>query len=431
MTPSAMRWPRRGQACERQVWPLPILVAWHLLRGAPNFSLIGARRDFSPTLGGAGVSTSFTNLRIAYFTEWSPYRESGVLKKLVGQVEAWRELGADARLFSLATSQDCQAAGGYERVGTVHGRLSERALRDWPALRLGYANKLLTARDVRKAIKEYRPDLIYYRQQGPWYPGLESILRVAPSVMELNTDDFSEMKLWHPLLGSLLAATQTRLFARMAGFIAVTEEIASRWRRFGKPTDVVPNSFWGEQPPALAASGNSVAKFVFVGSRLPRSGDWHGVDKILAFARLVPNREIHVIGLSAGEFDGSSAPANVVFHGRQDSAGVGRIFSSCDVGLGSMALHRTNLSDACPLKVRDYLMHRMPIVIAYREAEHRLNQAPFVLRLPNEEGNLVAHADRVVEFGNQWCNRRVEIDLSFMSRRAIERRRLEFLSRLA
>lgn len=375
------------------------------------------------------MSMTFDGLRVAYFTEWSPYRENGVLKKLVGQVEAWRELGADAQLFALAPSQEVPPAAGFGNVGSVHGRLSERALRHWPSLRLGYVNKILSVHGIRRAIKEYRPDVLYYRQQGPWYPGLESVIRLAPSVIEVNTDEFSETKLWHPRFASLFSATQARLFGKVSGIVAVTEEIASRWARFNRPIVVVPNSFWGDQPSSVATSGNDVARFVFVGSRLPPSGDWHGVDKILAFARLVPNREVHVIGLSAADLDGSLLPSNVFPHGRQDVAGISRIFRSCDVGFGSMALHRTNLSDACPLKVRDYLMHRMPVVIAYREAEETLNRVPYVLRLPNEEGNLVAHADSVVRFGDQWCNRRIDADLSFMSRRSIEERRLEFLSR--
>lgn len=376
------------------------------------------------------MTADFAGLRIAYFTEWSPYQANGVLRKLIGQIDAWRELGVDARLFALAARHQAGPTADFARVGAAFGRFTQDSLERWPWLRLGYVNKIASGAQVAKAIRSFRPDLLYYRQQGPWYPGLGVLLKIAPTVIEINTDEFAEIRIWHPVLGRGLAALQGMVHKRASGFVAVTHEIGSRWLTFGKPVAVVPNSFWGDQPPEVPASGNSQPRFVFIGSRLTGESDWHGVDKILCLARSVPHRDFHLIGLSRGDFAGVDVPGNVVFHGRQDPAGVASIFSQCDVGIGSLAMHRTNLDEGCPLKVRDYLMHRMPVVIGYREAEVSLNHAPYVLQLPNTEDSIPANVDRIVAFGDHWCNRRVPDDLAFMSRRSAETRRLKFLSGL-
>jgi hypothetical protein len=374
------------------------------------------------------MSGEFQGLRIAYFTEWSPYQPNGVLRKMVGQLEAWRELGAQAKMFVLAAREHSVPACGFGSVGDVFGRITADAVSKLAWLRLGYINKVITVSQVARALREFRPDIVYYRQQGPWYPGLGSLLRQAPSVIEVNSDEFAENRLWGPGLARLFSFSQSRVLDRVAGIVAVTEELASRWRRFSRPVAVVPNGFWGAQPGQFAPSGNALPAFAFVGSRFSTSSDWHGIDKILALAHLLPESQFHFIGHSRNDVRGSPIPPNATLHGELGPSCIAEVFSRCDVGLGTMALHRKGMDDACPLKVRDYLMHRMPVVIGYREAEEALNHASFVLRLPNTEDNLVSNASRVRDFAEKWRNLRVEDDLSFMSRSAIEARRLRFLA---
>jgi hypothetical protein len=370
----------------------------------------------------------FNGLRIAYFTEWGPYQPSGVLRKLVGQVEAWRELGAEAKMFSLAARQPSAPALGFDSIGEVRGVLSAAAVSRWPSCRLGYFNKLASSHSVRNALREFRPDIIYYRQQGPWYPGLGRILSVAPTVMEINTDEAAENLLWGRLYARFYSALQSRVLGGASGFVAVTSELADRWRIFGKPVEVVPNGFWGPAPGPIPPSGNTTAAFAFIGTKFNCSEDWYGVDKILGLANALPSNAFQFVGLSAHDLLDHKVPANVSLHGPLDSAGIARVFARCDIGIGSMAFHRKNMLEACTLKVRDYLMHRMPVVFGYREAEDRLNRAPYMLQLPNEEGNVSRSVDAIRDFAAAWCNRRVDEELGFMSRQAIESRRLNFLA---
>jgi hypothetical protein len=249
-------------------------------------------------------------------------------------------------------------------------------------------------------------------------------------VMEINTDEAAEHQLWGTAFNTLYRLTQSRILDAAAAFVSVTDEIARPYRTSGKPVAVVPNSFWGKASP-LPPTTNQTPAFVFVGSRLTGGGSWHGADKILTLARALQNSRFHLVGLTEGDFASETLPPNVEMHGYLSGSSLAAVFAASDVGLGTLALHRKGMDEACPLKVRDYLMHGLPVVIGYREAEKRLNDAAYVLRIANTEGNVASAIADIQTFADRWRGCRVDEDLSFLSQTSAERRRLDFLAQVA
>ena len=370
-------------------------------------------------------------MRIAYLTEWTPFSETGVLKKLIGQVETWRDLGAVADIFSLSPKSSETPALNFSDVGRVVGVVPQSMLDRYPAARLGYVNKTASVPKMAGLLREFRPDVIYYRQNGPWYPGLGRLLSVAPTVLEINTDELAEHHIWGKSFNFLYRATQGRILAKANGFVVMTHEIGHKYQHFGRPLAVMPNSFWGEQVIPFPPSGNSRPAFVFVGSRITGTASWHGVDKLIPLAEALSACQFHIVGHEECDLPGVVIPPNVTLHGFRSGPELTAIFRQSDVGIGSLALHRKGMSEACPLKVRDYLMHGMPAVIGYTESESRLNTAPYVLPIGPAEDNVAANVGRILAFGERWLSQRVEADLSFMSRRAKEAERLDFLARIS
>lgn len=366
-------------------------------------------------------------LRIAYFTEWDPHDETGVLRKLTGQVAQWKSQGAEARIFSLSMCQDARPALDFEEHGEVIGRVHRRSLEAYPFARLGYVNKALSVGRVVAALRRFRPDVIYYRQHGPWYPGLGRILSVAPTVIEINSDERAERDLWGPAFAALHRATQGRILGAVSGFVAVTDEIASAYRDRGTPIEIIPNGFWGAAAP-LPPATNAAPAYVFVGSPLNGGGSWHGADKIVTLARALPESNFHIVGLGAEDFPGETIPANLIPHGYRTGDALTAILAQSDVGIGTLALYRKGMDEACPLKVRDYLMRGLPVILGYREAEARLNDAPYTLQIGNSPDNVEASIDAIARFGQAWRGRRISEDLDFLSGQSKERQRLRFLS---
>jgi hypothetical protein len=369
-------------------------------------------------------------MRIAYLTEWPPYVESGVLRKMLGQVDAWRAAGHDAEIFTLVPLRDQPAAPGFAERGRVIGSFSQHQLERFPRARLGFLNKIVSVPKLRRALAAFKPDVIYYRQNGPWYPGLGGILRGTPSVAEINTYEGAENALWGGTFRRFQEATRRRVLGSVAGMVCMTREIADHEAWAGKPHAVIGNALWGD-PLDPVPTGNAHPEFVFTGSpmTIDASGNWHGVDKIFPLAAALPDSRFHVAGMEAKDFP--DAPANIQFHGMLDAKGLSALYARCDVGLGTLALHRKAMEEACPLKVRDYLMHRLAVVIGYREAQAELNDAPYVLPIGNTEDNVVANLDRIAAFAREWTNKRVTADLGFLTSEAIEAKRLEFFSRIA
>ncbi|MCW3835407.1 glycosyltransferase [Sphingomonas canadensis] len=371
-------------------------------------------------------------MRIAYLTEWSPYAESGVLRKMIGQIAAWRAAGHEAEIFTVVPPQDRPAAPGFDAHGRVIGAIGQAMLDRHPRARLGFVNKIVTVPRLRRALRAFGTDLIYYRQNGPWYPGLGGILRRWPSVAEINTYEGAENRLWGGTFNRFQAATRARVLTSVGGFVCMTREIAEHEAWAGKPAAVIGNAFWGDPSPASPA-GNADPAFVFTGSpmTLDDSANWHGVDKIFALAEAMPASAFHVAGMTAADFADRPIPPNLVFHGMLGAAALSALYARCDIGLGTLALHRKAMEEACPLKVREYLMHGLPVVIGYREAQEELNTAPYVLPVGNHEANVREAIPRIAAFAREWTGRRVTADLSFLTSAAIEAKRLAFLAQVA
>lgn len=368
-------------------------------------------------------------LRIAYLTEWSPYESSGVLKKLVGQVRAWRELGCEARLFALAPSRPGPAAGGFADVGEVHGAIGQAALDRRPGLRLGYFNKIATVPRLLRALRVYRPDILYYRQQGPWYPGIGRLLGVAPAVVEINTIEGAEAGRWGALHALAHRLTGGRVLARADALVCVTEEIARHYASPGKPWAVIANSL-DQAPRALPPTDNAAPAFVFVGSATVGRDSWHGVDKIVSLARQLPDCAFHVAGMQAADIGETAPPPNLRFHGPLHGEALEQLYRRSDVAISTLALHRMDMEEACPLKTREYLLNGLPVILGYREAEAALRGADYVLDIGNREENVADSAGSIRDFAHRWRGRRVAADLGFLTSEAKARDRLNFFRAL-
>jgi hypothetical protein len=154
---------------------------------------------------------------------------------------------------------------------------------------------------------------------------------------------------------------------------------------------------------------------------------WHGLDKILALAVALPDFDFDLVGPL--DSLNTAKPANVTFRGPLDTAGCQRVLAGADAALAGLAFHRIGLSEACPLKVRDYLGQGIPVIVGYRDPD--LAGAPwFVLELPNREDNVATSLREIEAFVHEVAGRRVSRD-EVVDRVGIqekERQRLAFLA---
>lgn len=75
------------------------------------------------------------------------------------------------------------------------------------------------------------------------------------------------------------------------------------------------------------------------------------------------------------------------------------VLSGCHLAIGSLALHRSGLREACVLKVQEYTARGLPFIIAYDDPD-LLAGLPWVLKIPADKSpvevdTLITFAEKV------------------------------------
>jgi len=106
---------------------------------------------------------------------------------------------------------------------------------------------------------------------------------------------------------------------------------------------------------------------------------------------------------------GDVAGPNVKWHGPLDRTDVLRILEEADVGVGTLALHRNSMTEACPLKLREYLAVGRPVFYGHMDPDVD-GLHSYSLRIANTETNVIDELPRIDEF--VWRSRGVRIPRS-------------------
>ncbi len=323
-------------------------------------------------------------MRILYFVHWELGEADGVTRKIIGQCDTWRKHGHEVLLCAVSSSTVASDTA-------IKRFVPKGALRD----------RFVRRRSVERHIQKVRPDLVYTRT-GLFHRSLSVVGRSVPVIREINTDEPAERaqvlrSVPSPAnLARLLEAAvlSPQVIKRSAGIVTVTYEIAARLPNSidKRRVAVVPNGIdLGAHPERSRSSPtDEVRRSVFF---LGSPGlSWHGVDILLRIAEKTPEFDYHLVGPQG------KSKGNVRFYGRLTAEDYRPIMDSCDVCVGTLALFRNGMDEACPLKVREYLARGLPTVIGFHDtAFSRANgrkrakeQHPWLLQL---DGTKLAAGD--------------------------------------
>lgn len=339
-------------------------------------------------------------MKIVYLVEWDAFRESGVARKVNAQAKAWADMGHMVRLIVVSPSLENGSPHVFDSDLAVVLAHSSGGVKAKIA-------KVWALRAAKGLIEKFHPDLIYYRQSS-WTPGIVGLLKVAGSlIVEVNSDDAAEVSHYGVLRAGYHLLTRSWLIKAAAGFVCVSKEIGALYSGFGRPVAVIGNGFDLTAVKAREPSASLPIRAVFVGSD---GQAWHGVDKIIDLAVVLPEIEFHIVGVKVRSV---GIPSNVVLHGRMDWVELNALYQNMDFGFGTLALHRKNMKEACPLKSREYLAYGLPIVGAYVDTD--LSGEDFFLEIANTESGVLEAKEEILKFAKRWKGK------------AIDRRRVQAL----
>lgn len=308
-------------------------------------------------------------------------RSSGVAKKTFSLVRALRAAGQQVQVHAVVDFQHRLAA---DEVDGVRFNFCERKGR-------AAALEHVLANAIR------HNDIVLLRY--PW--ASEAMLKVVSDhggqiVFEHNTDEEAEALLLQrehlqrtPFRFSLSFFRywfQTRWFQRteesefgpamlqaVRGGICMTEELSSRQRlRFSNyTTTVIANGcevqVTGDKN--FKALTHELRAVMVIGAPAP----WHGLDRAIEGLRKLQSCHVRiqldVIGLEGSGTTFSDLQAEVRYLGKMSDDEIEHRLSEYHLGIGTLALHRKSMREACPLKVRQCLAAGMPMVLGYQDTD--------------------------------------------------------------
>jgi hypothetical protein len=255
-------------------------------------------------------------------------------------------------------------------------------------------------------ILRWSPDLVYERH-GLYYPAHRRLGRSVPLVTEVNGADRAEWRLKSPAKAFYNRLTRGRGLRDCSGLVFVTHELSIS-PDFSKaaarvPTLVLANGVrLSDAPRVPPPAADASPRLLFVGH--PNT-PWHGIDDVLALARARPSWSVDIVGPDRNAL-GGAVPTNVTCFGELGRDELAQRLASADVGIGSLALYREGITEACTLKVREYLAAGLPVVLGYDDTDFP-NGAPFLLRVPNVLGGVMRSITEVEAFIARWKGLRV------------------------
>lgn len=358
-------------------------------------------------------------MRIAYVTvHVAPeIMQGGVGKKINTQMNIWRELGHEVTLFSL-TPAEIPFPEERQYIFDAKTSLLKREL-----------NRASGLKRMLDAIRAYKADVIYLRFGLYSYP-LHHIYKIAPVILETNSDDRQEYQKRGAFFYWMNRFTRGLTFGPASGIITPSHELVDvLLPKRDKPFRVISNGIDLSQAEMLPPTNHKQPVITMVCSP---GMQWHGVDKLIRFAGRMSDVTVNIVGYSQKDLD-APVPSNVNLHGFLDKQGVRAVLAQSDVALGTLALHRNQMREASVLKVREALAYGIPVVIAFHDTDlHEVN-LDSILRIPNTEGNMDENAERIRNFAYDMIGKRVDINIvaPYLDQRKKEETRLEFFEQIS
>jgi len=314
-------------------------------------------------------------MKIAYLIDYDPCTNNGVMQKIYQQSLQWTKKDHTVYLVSTKTMSVYDAD---QNIILQEKPLNVKLGRIGTAINLLY-NSYFTY----KLFENIEIDMIYMRYRL-YMPFINKIFKNHRVIMEINSDDTLEYKLHSQLTHRYNSMTRAYFLKHIDAFVSVSYELKKKFEYFNKPIEVIGNGIEYieyieyKEYGVVKREFNKVPIFVFIGTP---NQSWHGLDKIIMMAEHFKEYRFYIIGS-----DGEDSQ-NIQYFGYLTKEESTRIINQCDIGIGTLSLYETGLTEASPLKSRQYLACGLPLIYAYTDTDIP-NDVEFGLRLENTENNM-------------------------------------------
>jgi hypothetical protein len=205
--------------------------------------------------------------------------------------------------------------------------------------------------------------------------------------LEFNTfeiDEFKSQNIFYFLNSKyyLEQFFRKKILKHSNGIIGVTNEIINYQNNFYKVDEnrkfLISNGINQDYRFAPKNKTELIISFVFlIGEDQP----WHGFDRLILSlfnSSLKEDIIIHIIGKLSKKNKSlleslSIKKVSFKLHGTLPKEKMNNVLEYSHIGIGSLCLFRKNMTEACPLKVRDFAIKGLPIILGYHDTDFSVN----------------------------------------------------------
>lgn len=293
---------------------------------------------------------------------------SGILAQMEWEQDAAKSLGIEwqVKMYCPTNSQNRATVMHYD--DTIDAKKLQSPaykLHAWIKLRRNYHRWLLAQQNIFDIF------LLRYYVHDPYQWAFVQHCK-KPVYFVHHTLEVPELALPGGVSGFVRSKLETLIgrqtIAKAKGIIGVTQEIVdyelARSDCPNKAGLLYPNGIFFKELPLEDKRSLDLPELLFVANFAP----WHGLDILLKNIQQSKNQFVlHLVGKIPSELCDLTKDPRVKVHGPLNQRQIIELSAQCWIGLSSFALFRQKMMQACPLKVREYLMLGLPVYGNYQD----------------------------------------------------------------
>ncbi|MBJ8082913.1 glycosyltransferase [Bacillus cereus group sp. N14] len=348
---------------------------------------------------------------------------NGVNKKILSTIREWKKQGKDVRLVNICKSPKQIHPDFKDLEGNILNVFIKSNV------------ERLFSKTLFKEVYQWNPDVIYVRgiQYGaPFF----KLYRDFTVIQEMNTNDLMEMRKFFIesmksfnfkkiiSAGMYLSLRNTSL-KKITGFVLLNHEL-KKIIPYNKPYTVVGDGI-DLNKYRLIERENKIKEHKDIVFMCTATHEWYGLDKLFDIAKKNNMHKFHIIGLKKENVTYKEIPSNIEFHGFLPEKEYKEILLTCDVAIASLSLHVIGMTEGSPLKVREYLAYRLPVITGFFDTDFMHRKDMFMLQLPSKENNVHENEEKIKDFIANSDQLKVNLkDIEHLDYEYKESKRLQF-----
>lgn len=314
---------------------------------------------------------------------------NGISKKILYQIQALKDCGLETHVCYLNDIDDHKTR-----------MLDNEVLRDYGSGVKGKILKRIEFKSIANYVRDNNIDFIYLRYDHNANPFTIKLVKQlkksgAKIAMEIPTYPYDQEYIGLPAPYQRILFVDKRYrekFARYVDKVVTFSDYESIWNR---PTIRISNGIDFSKIKVKPHLNDTSKEFHLLG--VATIHPWHGFDRAIAgminYYKTNPELKVylHIVGFGVPEVvdeykrmvSENHLEEYIIFHSALFGKELDDIFDKSDMGIGSLARHRSNIDKIKTLKNREYAARGIPFI--YSETDDDFENRPYIMKAPADD----------------------------------------------